>query len=172
MDHTDVGLRAAIRALTDVVAPAVDAGHAQARDQLRLVEDYLGFVLERYELIHERHRFELRHHLEMAQAVHAALGDAANAQLVAAIDQGREANRAVGASASTMTAAGAELAAQVAQAVREAMALPVETRRAVELCVLHASHQRIAFERAWYLPLRLDPDPQDVRPLDELLRPA
>ena len=46
-DVTDNGLRAAVKALTDVVAPSIDPSDPLAKEQLRLVVDYLQFVRSR-----------------------------------------------------------------------------------------------------------------------------
>jgi hypothetical protein len=169
MDHTDVGLRAAIRALSDVVAPVVGPEHAQARDQLRLTIDYLAFVVERLPHLHQRDRFELSHHLAMAQTVQSALGGAAAPQLMAAIDAGRDVLALAGPATSEVRQATADLSAAISAVVRDSAAMKAPLRREVERRVLQASKERIAFERAWYQPLGLDPDPHDVRPLAEFL---
>ena len=41
-DVTDNGLRAAVKALTDVVAPSIDPTDPLAKEQLRLVVDFRG----------------------------------------------------------------------------------------------------------------------------------
>lgn len=170
MDHTDVGLRAAIRALSDVVAPVVGAEHAQARDQLRLTSDYLAFVVERLPYLHQRDRFELSHHLAMAQAVRAALHGGADASALGmAMDVGRQVLALADASTAEVRQATAELSAALAAVVRESAAMTAAVQREVERAVLRLSRVRIAFERAWYLPLGLDPDPHDVQPLTEWL---
>jgi hypothetical protein len=169
MDHTDVGLRAAIRALSDVVAPVVGPEHAQARDQLRLTVDYLAFVVERLPELHRRDRFELSHHLAMAQTVQSALGGQPAPQLQGAIDAGTTMLQLAGPPTQALRQATAKLCAAISAVVRDAAELEAAVRREVERSVLHASHERIAFERAWYQPLGLDPDPQDVRPLAEFL---
>ncbi|MCL4183038.1 MAG: hypothetical protein KJ011_06280 [Burkholderiaceae bacterium] len=171
MDHTAVGLRAAIRALSDVVAPALDPGHAQARDQLRLSIEYLEFVLQRLDLLHERTAFELRQHLAMAQDVHAAIEGldlACGTELAAAIERVQRAPQHAS-PLQTLKAATADLAGAVSSVVREAPAFDEAVRQRIERRVLRASQARIAFERSWYLPQGLDPDPHEVRPLPEVL---
>jgi hypothetical protein len=169
MDHTDVGLRAAIRALSDVVAPVVSAEQAQACDQLRLTIDYLGFVVERLPHLHLRERYELSHHLAMAQAVQAALQGADAALLSAAIDAGQQMLNLAGPTTDDVRRATATLSAVIAAVTRDAAAMEEPVRREVERSVLRLSEERIAFERAWYYPLGLDPDPNDVQPLAHFL---
>ena len=72
---------------------------------------------------------------------------------------------APGTSAIALKAASAALAATVRARVREAASFDAELRAPIERAIVHASEQRIAFERAWYLPLGLDPVPGEVAPL-------
>lgn len=169
MDNTDVGLRAAIRALTDVVAPTIGPGHAQASDQLKLTIDYLSFVAERLPYLHQRARFELLHGLEMATSVHSTIQAPSSSSLERAIDAGHAILSDPASAPSGVLKATADLGAAVAQAVRDAAGLEESVRQTVERSVLRASLHRIAFERSWYLPLKLDPDPHEVRPLSEFL---
>ena len=169
MDHTDVGLRAAIRALSNVVAPVVGAEHSQANDQLCLTIDYLGFVVERLPYLHQRDRFELSHHLAMAKAVRSALNGASAPPLGTAIGVGQQVQELADATTAELRQAAANLAAAIAAGTRDAATFEPAVRREVERSVLRISKERIAFERAWYLPLGLDPDQHDVQPLAELL---
>ncbi|VTU22580.1 hypothetical protein SRS16CHR_03079 [Variovorax sp. SRS16] len=172
MDHTHVGLRAAVRALADVVAPAVDPTHAQARDQLRLTIDYLEFVLQRLDHLHERELFELRHHMDLARqvlAVTSACAVPCSAALGTALERGEKTLAEGNAPPPTLRNATVALAAAVAQAVRAAPQMAASARQDIEARVLHASKTRIAFERAWYLPLGLDADSHEVLPLSETL---
>lgn len=169
MDHTEVGLRAAIRALSDVVAPSVGPEHAQARDQLQLTIDYLSFVVERLPDIHRRDRFELLHHLAMAQNVQSALGATPAPLLRTAVNAGHEVLGLVDPATCEVRQATANLCAAISAVVLDSANMEAPVRREVERSVLRATKERIAFERAWYQPLGLDPDPHDVRPLAEFL---
>ena len=167
-DVTENGLRAAVKALTDVVAPALSATDPLAHEQLKLVVDYLQFVRSRLDFLYQRDRFELDQHLSMARALESidAPWPAAAAQaLEAAIQTGTAALMAAGTSAIALKAASAALAAEVRARVREAASFDAELRAPIERAIVHASEQRIAFERAWYLPLGLDPVPGEVAPL-------
>jgi len=170
MDHIDVGLRAAIRALKDVVAPVIAPENAQAREQLGLCIDYLGYMAERLPHLHERDRFELSHQLAMAEAVRGILSDPAAPQPPdPAIDSGRAALQSANASTAEVRQATARVAASVSLAVQGSAQLDPGRRGLLERAVLAASRQMIAFERAWHLPLALDPDPHEVRPLSDFL---
>jgi len=181
MDQTAVGLRAAIRALADVVASAVDPQQAQASEQLRLSIDGLEFVLARLDHLHDRERFELRHQRTMAMALQQALAQAAvgatmaaeaaaeasplAAALQRAIERGDAAWHDAAASMASLRSATAALAAAVAAIVRAAPDWDGTVRRGIERCVVQASREHVAFERSWYLPLGFDPDAADVLPL-------
>src|SRR3954452_4273924 len=89
----DNALGAAIRALEEVVAPAIDPADPLAAEQLVLVIDSLRFLRERLDHLHDRARqfvlvtlarpslrerldhlhdrarFDLRHHLTLARAI-------------------------------------------------------------------------------------------------------
>ena len=180
MDHTDVGLRAVIRALSDVVRPALDPGAQMAKEQLQLSIDYLEFVLTRLPLLHARERLELRQQVEMGEAVAEVAGEMARAAgtagrvegaaLHSAMTVARETLSDADATQDALRGATARVAEAVAAIVQAAATLEPDARRAIERRVVHASRARIAFERAWYLPLGLDPEPGAVRALDEVMR--
>lgn len=166
MDHTDVGLRAVVRALVDVVTPAVDAENALAREQLRLSIDYIEFVSQRLEYLQEREVFDLRNHLAMAREVGEIAGDlegrAEGRRLGEAIAKGDAALSAGTPPMRTLKAATAGLAAAVADMVRIAPTLAPSVSTAIEKAVIRFSKERIAFERSWYRPLGFDPDSEGV----------
>ena len=175
MDVTENGLRAAVKALTDVVAPAIDRNDPLAAEQLRLVVEYLQFVRSRLDMLYDRDRFELQHNLSMARklnALGATLSKETASQLEAAISEGAGVQARVGASMPALKTASAALAAAVRDLIREAGAFEPAVRGEIENCVLEASEERITFERAWYLPLGFEPAPQELAPLAQILADA
>ena len=175
MDVTENGLRAAVKALTDVVAPAIDRNDPLAAEQLRLVVDYLQFVRNRLDLLYDRDRFELQHNLAMARTLKvlgAPLTKGTASQLETAISEGGEVQARVGASMPALKTASAALAAAVRDLIREAGSFEPMVRGKIENCVLQASEERITFERAWYLPLGFEPAPQELAPLAQILADA
>jgi hypothetical protein len=172
MDHTDTGLRAVVKTLRDVIAPAVSSADPLAQEQLRLSIDYLEFLRGRFEFLHDRERFELRHHLGLARALlglAAPVSSATATAMSASIDAGDRTAIDAAATTRALKAATAALAAAVAATVRDAAGMEASVRRAIERCVVTMSDERIAFERAWYLPLGFDPAPGEVRPLPDIL---
>jgi hypothetical protein len=171
-DVTENGLRSAVKALVDVVAPSVAATDPLANEQLRLVVEYLQFVRGRLDHLYDRDRFELDHHLAMARAL-ADLAPPLSPTTAGLLDRtlqaGAQSLARVGASTVELKAASAGLAAAVREIVREAASFNPDLRLRVERCVLDGSDRRITFERAWYLPLGFDPAPGEVAPLSEVL---
>jgi len=172
MDQTKVSLRSVARALSDVVAPAVDPHNAQAQEQLRLAIDCIEFVAGRVDHLYDRERFELRQHLAMGSALLAVAGASASSEfqsLSGAVQAGQDAlNRAP--ALPHLREAGAALAESVCAFICAASALPEPVRAQVERTVIHASKPRIEFERSWYAPLGFNPDEADVKPLAEVLQ--
>jgi hypothetical protein len=172
MDVTENGLRAAVKALTDVVAPAVNPADPLAAEQLRLVVDYLEFVRKRLDFLYDRDRFELGHNLSMAQGLdrmNTNCSAATKALLAAAMEEGRRTLDNVGASTPALKSTSAALAAGVRELVREAASFDATVRTQVERYVLDASEERITFERAWYLPLGFDPAANEVPSIATIL---
>lgn len=169
MDLTENDLRAAIKGLSDVVAPAVDPKDALANEQLRLVIDYLRFLRERIDLLGHRDRLELRQHVESGQALIALdVADAATARALKAATQAGATDLAnLEVAPGVCKRATAAIAAAIRDGTRSARQWPAASAQRWEACVLQTSLARIAFEQAWYLPLGFESSPGDVRPVRE-----
>lgn len=174
-DVTENGLRAAVKALTDIVAPAISHTDPLAIEQLRLVVDYLEFVRRRLDFLHDRDRFELDHHLAMARALDelgAPGSDHTMVLLKSALEDGANTQALPAASSPELKSAAAALAAAIRELIRESAGFDAQIRRRVERCVLDATDARITFDRAWYLPLGFDPAGGEVPALADLLAKA
>ena len=172
MDNTENTLRAVLKALTDVVGPAIEPSDVLAREQLRLVTDYVKFVQQRLDYLEARERFELRHGLALARAVaaiDAPWSQPVRASLADAVAAGEPLVADAAAPVAALRAATAALGGAARRAVRESQGFPAGIRRAVELAVLDASEPRIRFERAWYLPLGFDPAASEVASLETVI---
>jgi hypothetical protein len=165
-DHTDNGLRAAIKALTDVVAPALDAGNPVAREQLKLVVQFLEFHRERLPHALDRDRFELRQHLALAER----LFELAPAEgLGTAIVHGRELDDAAWVRAADARRVTAALETACSAAVRRAAELEPSVRRPIERAVVDAAGGFLDGERAWFAPQGFEPDPAALPTLEDAL---
>jgi len=172
MDNTENTLRAVVKALNDVVGPAIDPSDGLAREQLRLVTDYVKFAQQRLDYLEARERFELRHGLALAHAVESISGlwsGLVRDALREAIATGEPLVADASASAAALRQATAALGGAVRRAVREAQGFDPVLRRSVEIAVLEATEPRIRFERSWYVPLGFDPAPGEVEPLERVI---
>lgn len=171
MDHTDTGLRAVVKSLTDVVAAAVNPADPLASEQLRLAVDYVEFVRNRIDFLYDRELFELRHHLGIGRSLRDILVKnfgAGAAALKSGLADAERMHLEAGVSIRKLRVTTAALAAAIAVIVREAATMDKAVRRKIERCVLDAMDERIAFERSWYLPLGFDPAPGEVAKLQDL----
>ena len=169
MDLSENDLRAAIKSLSDIVAPAIDPKDALANEQLRLVIDYLRFLRERIDLLGHRDRLELRHQVDAARALLAL--NVADADTAAALGEATQAGAAELARADSAPGgckrAAAAVAAAIRDGIRRSQQWPQAARARWESCVIETSRERIAFEQSWYLPLGFEPSPAEVRPVRE-----
>jgi len=172
IDATDTTLRASIKALREVVAPALDPDAAQASEQLALVVDALDFLRARVALLEERERFLLEHDLALARAVRApaaACTPACAAALDDAIARGEDALQRAAARRAEVAEAGAAVAAALRELIRDAATADPAARDAIERETVRAARATITADRAWYLPLGFDPDPGSVPPIEAAL---
>ena len=170
-DHTYNSLGAATKALTDVVAGALDSADPLAREQLGLVVAYLEFVRSRMDFLVDRERFEVRNNLDLARSVRSfteSLGEPIAADLDEAIRLG-ESVIGIPAPMSELRRARMSLEAALREMIRAAGKAGGNETAEIERQVLDASARRIEMERAWYLPMGFDQRPDEVRDLVEVL---
>ena len=172
MDHSENTLRAAIKSLRDTVAPAVDPDDSQAAEQLRLTIDFLEFLRTRIYDVHARHRYELRHQIEVAKALRS------DARLVSAMAATRledallsavERQSSADAHTIELRSASQELWGSVRGVVRAARDAADDVRERISLCVVQGVQPLVEMESAWYLPFGFEPNPTSIPGLDELL---
>jgi hypothetical protein len=174
IDHTDDGLRAAIKALDEVVAPAIDTANPLAVEQLRLVSRFLGFLRSRIPYEHARARHELHHYLGLAQTlVTLAPNDApvrSRDAIGAAIHSATPVLHEASASAQQIQSAIASLSSATSALVREVAVASPAVRAPIERAVVLAAQQLLDAQRAWFLPMGFEPDPRCVPSINEALR--
>ncbi len=172
IDQMDDGLRAAIKALDEVVAPALDKSNPLAVEQLRLVSRFLGFVRARIDVQAERDRFELRHQLALARELAAlqtpGVAEAA-AVLAQAIAQAEPLLQRDSCSQHELRAGIDALTAAIAVLVRSVAVADEARRRPIERAIVIASRALLDVQRAWFLPIGFEPDPDRVPPLAQAL---
>lgn len=164
-DHTDNALLAAIKALDEVVAPAVDPANPLAGEQLKLVSRYLAFLRSRLQFLADRDRFELHHYLGLAQELRSCASEKttpSSAEFAQAIELAELAGRRAQATARELRLAIKELTTTISMFVRYSTALePVAIKR-IESVVVRASKSLFDVQRAFYLAMGFEPDPHLV----------
>lgn len=173
MDHTDDGLAAAIKALDEVVAPAIDTANPLAVEQLRLVSRFLGFLRTRMPQEHARAHHELRHYLALAGELVplAPVGAAVpvRQQLTQAVAAATPIAADPLATAPQLQQSIEALSASISTLVRHVAAAPEAVRAPVERTVVRASRSLLDAQRAWFLPMGFEPDLARVPALADAL---
>ena len=169
-NHADNDFRAAAQALMDVVAPAIDAQNPLARQQLKLVVDWLHFYRSRLPYNQDRERLELEVQLEMARAVAAAAPDAAATALRAAIDGAATVHAGLGPRPVQVRSVTAGLEDEISALVRLSPTFDEPARRSIERIVVRDTKALLDAQRAWFLPQSIEPDPGAIPPLEVALR--
>ena len=174
-DYTDNALLASIKALNEVVLPAVDPSDPLAGEQLRLVAGFLKFLGARLPYVHDRNRFELEHYLALGMrlAADARLASPQVAQrLDQAIDEAEALLRGPRASVEEMRRAAAALSAPISGLARVVADAEPALRRRVEQAILVGSKPWVDMQRAWFVVQGFELHPDELPPLDEALRVA
>ena len=169
-NHADNDFRAAAQALMDVVAPAIDPQNPLARQQLKLVVDWLDFYRSRLPYNQDRERLELEVQLATARVVAAAAPDAASTALRAAIDGAAIVHARLGPRPVEVRAVTARLEDEISALVRLSPAFDEPARRSVERIVVRDTKALLDAQRAWFLPQSIEPDPGAIPPLEVALR--
>jgi hypothetical protein len=174
-DRNDGALQAAIKALEQAVAPALDPADPLAGEQLRLVVGYLKLLRGRLGLIERRARFELQHHAAMAQALHdefVAIGGEPARRAQAALMQAAPLLADPAADAQALRSTAALLAGAISGLVRAAADVEPGLRRRIEHQVAQQTRRWIDAQRAWFAPLGFELYAGELPSLNEALETA
>ncbi|MES2493355.1 MAG: hypothetical protein V4579_08765 [Pseudomonadota bacterium] len=156
----ELQLGVVIKALRDVVAPAVDPDNKLALEQLHLSIATVGLVQRGLPLAHARARQELLNALDLAEAVGAAGCPVETMPAQAALaDPAANETRLDDARRAMLIA--------VEQAVADAAGTERET--AVARAVIRASKPQCDLARAWSAPAGFEVEPDALPPLADLL---
>jgi hypothetical protein len=165
-DHTDNALIAAIKALDEVVAPAIDTSNPLALEQLKLVSRFLGFLRQRLPYQSQRDRFELHHYMALARELSPLVVDASLASQAQRLNQGIDDAATTiddrDASTAQVRDAVERLTTAISVLVRSVGSADPVLRGRVERKVVSASAALFDMQRAWYLPMGFEPDPERV----------
>ena len=173
-DYTDNALLASIKALDNVVRPALDPNDPLASEQLHLVTGFLKFLRTRLPHWHSRHLFELEHYRTMAEHV---LNDAQSVstdlsgRLEAAISKAKAVEHQDKAALSEIRSHVAELSMTISALVRSAADSDTEVRERIEKSILAHSKKWVDMQRSWFAPQGFELHPEELPPLDAILGP-
>ncbi len=165
-------VRASLRALQGVVAPALDRDNPLAQEQLALVCRFLGFVAQRAPVAMARQWLELHLANAMVQELLHAIPIAPQPvrdQALAACGRARTLLDAPVPDTARLVAETASLNAATSAWVRSSRGFDASTRAQLEAIVLRHSQRVTQLNRAWFSPLGLDPEAASVPSLESLL---
>ena len=172
----DVPLRASIRALTEVVLPAVDPNNQPAIEQLQLTIGLLSMIEQRLPLTFKFDCDELRRLLAFVTDLKAITGAGGLgesdllADLSATLDKGNDVLRRAQADPAEVLDAVRELRAIGGAVAADAYRKGSPPSRAeIMKTVLAMSGEQLLRDRAWVSPQRWETDPAAVPPIADLL---
>ena len=163
---SDLQLRVVIKALSEVVAPAIDATDRVAIEQLQLSLATLSMLHSRLPLERRRVSKELAHAINLATATGQALGESP-AILSAALPTARAALQNVDCDTANLGALRRVLLSAVSACVDE-LEQPA-LRRRIGRAVVVASEPAIELASAWCAQAGFEADPARLGSLDHLL---
>ncbi len=173
-DHNANTLLAAVKALTQVVAPSVDPRNPLAVEQLRLVSLYLDFHAKRLPQERRLAWKDLQLQAELTRQSAQLLQDARPdlAQRLQAPLKVADAQLALPvAPASQWQATHARLAEALADAIAQVQDTAA-LRDPLEALVLAHARGQLMLHRVWFLPFGFEARPDDLPALEELLSGA
>lgn len=158
---TDLQLKVVLKALREVVLPAVDPANGVALEQLHLAMMTVDLVRGQMPFRHQRIRQELRNARDLAAQVADAGGSGIAVDLIA------EAEAALGDPEGSEAALDA-IRLRILSAVEEVVATS-GGKAEIARAVIAATRPQTLLTRAWCAPAGFEVDPQHVPPLDSLL---
>lgn len=171
-DHNENSFQAAIKALSQVVAPSVDPSNPLAVDQLRLVIQFLEFYVERQPLQGKLDWRELELNVEFGMAVLRQSRSAASADIQALednVEKGRSYLAHPGPAISERQRLSDNIAAAISDMVSQSTHAGDQSENRVELVVLEYSKKHLDLKRSWYLPFGFEADPKSISPIEAAL---
>lgn len=165
-DVTTNSLRGIVKTLDDVVMPAIPADDPLAIQELKMVMRYINFCRERVDHLYARARYELDFYAGMAAQCKDALsaaGPQSARELGGLIAKARALLAQPGAAIGAIRELAQQIMARISRLLREEQDADALAR--IERTVVQGSGEITAFDRSWYLPLKLERFLGEVRPL-------
>lgn len=171
-------LQSMIKAMNDIVLPAVDADNRLAQEQARLVIATLQLVARRLPIAYRYDRDELERYVKLSRDLLAAVGDTLGGETVAPLQglvtRGADVLDRARAEPAELESAAFELRAAVGALIQASRAQrDTRCQAAVRALVLAAAQQELDRERALVIDIGFEADPHDMpTPILEQLPPV
>ena len=163
-------LQVSIRALREVVAPALNASEKQAVEQLHLSLATLEFMRTRLPYARRYYRLELETYLDLAQQVADIVANelpVQKTQLESSIALGKkELDRPTAENEDYLIVA-RQIRETISATIAEANEKPFAQR--LNALIIKTSEQQLVQERVWCLPFGFELRPEDLPSLEDML---
>jgi hypothetical protein len=166
----DTQLQVSLRALREVVAPALQHSEKHVIEQLHLAIATLDFAKQRLPYARRYYRLELENYISFAAEVRGLIGTdqpALRDQLAAAEHTGNAELLRPEAEVEDYLIVSRRLRELIAAAVPAAINKPYE--HTLDLLILKRQEKLLLQQRAWCVPLGFDPKPEQLPSMDQLL---
>lgn len=166
----EIRLKAMIKAMTEVVLPAVDAGNAAAIEQARLVTASLAMVAEQIDHLHCYAATEARALSALASALTGEWQGGEGLTVEHARDNALKAAARSDVPTSVLTGANRDLRGALCAALETCLASEDSARRArIEAVVLSESAELLRLERAFVAKSGFDVAPHELATIGQTL---
>jgi hypothetical protein len=169
-DVTTNALRGIVKTLGDVVAPAIPADDPLALQELKMTIRYLSFCRDRVDHLYARSRYELSFYEKLSANCARLLGpkEPKLAEELTVLCQNAQNQLAMpGAAIGALREQTQSLMSRLTKILSEIS--DADALANVEKSIVSSSAEITAFERSWYLPLKLERFPGNVRPLNSFI---
>ena len=169
MQSFNTQLQVSLRALREVVAPALQNGEKHVVEQLHLALATLEFTKQRLPYARRYHRLELKNYLGFASEVRGIISDQLKLceQLAAAEGTGKAELLRPEAEVEDYVLVTRQLRELIAAAIPLSIDKPYE--RELDLLVIRRQEQFLLQQRTWCTPFGFELKPDELPQLDQLL---
>ena len=173
----EIQIQSMVKAMIDVVLPAVDPAHKMAQEQARLIIGTLQLIAQRLPIAYRYDCDELRRYVALAHALLAGtketLDPDTQAELARLATQGRQLLTGACSEPADVEAAAFALRAAVSHGVQQACSVgSTQVKQAVRRLVLDAAKIELERERSLVMGMGFETDvSKRPRPIEEQLPP-
>lgn len=174
-DHTSNAVGAAIRAMNELIIPAIDRSDPLALEQATIVAGLLEMIESRIDYVADRNRFEARHYLGVGRRVLPSaliVSKRIGQELRDAIDHADSMLRSPDSTVSDIRSCTATLAGTITALVRASSSAgaDVSARHTIETTILIDSKELLDAQRSWFLPQGWEKDSTKVPSIENAFR--